>query len=66
MFQKFLKDRFYLFKKLTVDVFNSRFGNAAGDVILRKGRLYLNDQAISLLKKVYAHLISFLRKHHLS
>jgi hypothetical protein len=44
------KDRIYLLKKYVVDGFNSRFGNAAGSVVLRKGRLYLNQEARELVQ----------------
>ena len=50
-FSNLFKDRFYLLKKYVVDSFNSKFGNAAGAVILRKGRLYLNEKAASIVTK---------------
>lgn len=48
-FSNLFKDRIYLLKKYVVDSFNSKFGNAAGAVILRKGRLYLNQKADKLI-----------------
>tara|TARA_B100000925_G_C22010284_1_gene475954 strand:+ start:867 stop:2309 length:1443 start_codon:yes stop_codon:yes gene_type:complete len=50
-FSNLFKDRIYLLKKYVVNGFNSRFGNAAGEVITRNGRLYLNEKASRLVRQ---------------